>query len=257
MAAKRSADLQSTVKALQMEVEERMRAEAALHRLNAELKTLSRHSMKALEADLRSVAKQLHDSIGASLAIIKFNLEALVSKYHNGENIEGPDLDKEIRHLAETIKESKEIATQLRPMMLDDFGLIATIGWLCRQFKQRYANLKIEPSLTAREKDIDGMLKIICYRIVHEAMTNAAKHSNADRIQILLWQNQHHLWLKIMDNGQGFDTESVLSGTDPLLGNGLMGMRERVKISGGRFSLTSGQGRGTCIEARFGLEHGP
>ena len=255
---RRTADLRSTVHALEIEVQERMVAEAALQKTNAKLKAFSKQALRALEADRRSVAKELHDRIGASLAVIKFDLEALSARQPRGEEtIRSEELDKVIGFLAATIKESKKIATYLRPMMLDDFGLIATIGWFCRQFRRSYPAMDVQSRLRINEKKIGGLLKIVCFRIIQEAMNNAAKHSQADRIEIRLWRYKDHLRLKIQDNGRGFDPDKAFSGTDPLRGNGLTGMRERVEFSGGSFMLFSRPGDGTVIEAEFDLRQQP
>ena len=247
-------DLEKTVRDLEFEIQKRMDAETALQKINAKLKEHSRHTLRALEADRRSVAKELHDSIGASLATIKFKLESLVGKLDTGSSIHRNDLCAIIQHLADTIKDSKQIATYLRPMMLDDFGLIITIGWLCRQFNRKQPNITIETRLQVAEKEIGNLLKIVCYRIIQEALTNTVKHGNADWIRISLWKYNNQLRLKIQDNGKGFDTSRVLSGEDPMSGNGLTGIRERTEIVGGFFTLNSRIGKGTTVEARFGLE---
>lgn len=246
-------DLQQTVKKLKGQVQQRRAAEAALQRTNAELEKISRQSLKALEADRKSVSKELHDSIGASLAIIKFNLEAQLD--HNGDDavLDTDALQAVIQQLADTIKQSKEIAAYLRPPMLDDFGLIATIGWFCRQLSKRNPGLTVKEYYRVKENEIDDTHKIVCYRVVQEAMTNAVKHGLADQIKVSLWKRKNRLKLKIEDNGVGFDPDCGLSASDPLSGNGLVSIRERTEISGGDFSLSSRPGKGTVVEAVFEL----
>ena len=255
---RRTADLRSTVHALEIEVQERMAAEAALQKTNEKLKAFSRHALRALEADRRSVAKELHDRIGASLAAIKFELEIISEKLRREKRVVPcKDLDNVVHFLSATIKESKKIATYLRPMMLDDFGLIATIGWFCRQFRQSYPSLRVETRLRINEKKIGSLLKTVCFRIIQEAMNNAAMHSQARRIEVNLWRYKNRLRLKVRDDGQGFDPARALSGVDPLRGNGLTGMRERIEFSGGHFNLLSRPGKGTTIQAEFNLDQQP
>ena len=255
---RRTADLRSTVHALEIEVQERMDAEAALQKTNEKLKAFSRHALRALEADRRSVAKELHDSIGASLAAIKFELEIISEKLQDEKRVvQSEDLDNVVNFLSVTIKESKKIATYLRPMMLDDFGLVATINWFCRQFRQSYPALEVETRLRINEKKIGSLLKTVCFRIVQEAMNNAAKHSQGQRIEVVLWRYRNRLRLKVRDDGQGFDPARALSGVDPLRGNGLTSMRERIEFSGGHFNLLSRPGKGTTIQAEFNLDQQP
>jgi PAS domain S-box-containing protein len=225
------------------EIEERLN-EAQRH-----LQALSRKSLEALEADRRSVARELHDSIGGSLAAIKFGLEEVA-----GQAVRDPVggsalLETLISYLADTIKETKRISANLRPLSIDDLGLLATIEWYTRQFSQRYENIRLVLQIEVEEHEVPEDFKIVVYRVMQEALTNAARHSKADTINIRLKKDADGLELEVEDNGCGFNPHDALESSDGLSGYGLRGMQERAEICGGSISIQSHPGAGTHIRA--------
>jgi signal transduction histidine kinase len=215
------------------------------------LKKMSRHTLDALEADRRTISKELHDSIGASLAAIKFSLEEKEMKRSQNNGRLDETLTQEITYLMATIKETKRISANLRPTTLDDLGLMATIQWYLRQFRRMYGNINVHYSTEIDERDVPEAMKIIIYRIVQEGLSNAEKHSEAKKVklQLKLTQDKHAITLILEDNGQGFNVEEILSSKDPLSGYGLTAMRERCEIFGGSFHIESRLGKGTKINA--------
>ena len=129
--SKRTKDLKATIKALENEIEERRRSMSNALILSRErLKRVSRRALDVLEADRRTISKELHDSIGASLAAIKFSLEEKEMQREQNSGRLDDSLEQEIAYLLATIKETKRISANLRPTTLDDLGLIATIQWV-------------------------------------------------------------------------------------------------------------------------------
>ena len=228
--------------------------ESELRDSQRRLKEFSRKSIEALEADRRTVSRELHDSIGGNLAAIKVALESIVKKIFESPEEAAISLERTILHLAETIKECKQISTNLRPEIIDDRGLLATIDWHTRQFKQYYSHIQIVQQIDAEEKDVPELLKIVIYRVIQEALNNAAMHSKGDAIYIRLKKTGNYLEAEVEDNGCGFDFQEVSNRGDNMIGYGLKSMRERVEIIGGSFSLYSLPGTGTCI--RIGFETG-
>jgi len=216
------------------------------------MKRLSRRTLEVLEADRQTISKELHDSIGASLAAIKFSLEEKEMMRTQNHGRLDESLDREITYLMNTIKETKRISANLRPATLDDLGLMATIDWYIRQFKQLYGNIRIDYRADIAETDIPDFMKIIIYRIIQEGLSNAEKHSEASTVRLDLSYERkdgERISLTIEDNGHGFEVDSVLSNKDPLSGYGLTAMMERCEIVGGTFNIDSAQGRGTKITA--------
>ncbi|MFO7715058.1 sensor histidine kinase [Desulfosarcina sp.] len=236
---------------LENEIAERKRMGDPLSISRERLKNMSRRILDVLEADRRTVSKELHDSIGAGLAAIKFSLEEKEMQREQNHGRLDDSLDQEIAYLLATIKETKRISANLRPTTLDDLGLMATIQWYLRQFRRLYGNIHVEYRKDIAEEDVPEEMKIIIYRIVQERLSNAAKHSEAGavRLQMGFSDGNRSISLLIGDDGRGFDAEEVLSEKDPLSGYGLTAMRERCEIFGGSFHIESHLGRGTRINA--------
>jgi PAS domain S-box-containing protein len=211
------------------------------------LKKFSRKSIEALEADRKAVSRELHDSIGGNLAAIKFALESTVKKIVEKPDAATTSLEKTILHLAETIKDCKRISANLRPEIIDDRGLLATIDWHTRQFSQHYSQIKIIQQIDVDEQEVPEPLKIVIYRVIQEALNNTAMHSKADTIYIRLKKSGNYFEAEVEDNGRGFDLEEVANRGDRISGYGLKSMRERVEIIGGSFSVHSLLTTGTRI----------
>ena len=203
--SKRTRDLNATIDALESEIAERRRMDDALSISRERLKHMSRRTLDLLEADRRTISKELHDSIGANLAAIKFSLEEKEMKreQHSGRLEES--LKKEIAYLLATIKETKRISANLRPTTLDDLGLMATIQWYLRQFQRLYGNIHVDYRTDIAEKDVPEAMKIIIYRIVQEGLSNAEKHSEANsvRLQMGFSDGNRSISLIIEDDGRG------------------------------------------------------
>jgi PAS domain S-box-containing protein len=231
----------------------RKQMEADLEKSHQRLRDLSLKSIEALESDRRNVARELHDSIGGSLAAIKFSLEAVVEEIGKNTDQTTASLQKSISYLADTIKETKRITANLRPLSIDDLGLLATIEWHSRQFSQQYSHIKVINQIDICEEEIPNSLKIVVYRILQEALNNCAKHSMADTVHIGLRKKGNEIEFELKDNGCGFNAEEVLNRDDPLIGNGLKNMQERAEICGGLFCLDTKPGTGTTIRFLFPL----
>ena len=249
--AKRTRDLNATISALQNEVDERKRMGEALALSRERLKRMSRRTLDLLEADRRTVSKELHDSIGASLAAIKFSLEEKEIKRRQNEGRLEDSLEQEIPSLLDTIKETKRISANLRPTILDDLGLMATIQWYLRQYQRMYGNIHVNYATTVDEEDVPESMKIIIYRIIQEGLANAEKHSEARTVRLSMdfTDGKQSISLLIEDDGRGFNVEETLSKKDPLSGYGLKAMRERCEIFGGSFHIESHIGQGSRINA--------
>jgi signal transduction histidine kinase len=252
----RTCELEDTVASLKNEI-------SARKKIQTQLRELSRKSLEALEADRRSVARELHDSIGGSLAAIKFGLEGLAELAPREPVDGGRRLETLISHLADTIKETKRISASLRPLAIDDLGLLATIEWHIRQFCQRYENIRVVRQIDVEEQEIPEGLKIVIYRVMQEAFTNAARHSRADTLRIRLARSGSQFEFEVQDNGCGFDPNEVMGRHDRLSGFGLKSMQERAEICGGAFELRTRPEAGTSVRitlpdaaAASGLQQG-
>jgi PAS domain S-box-containing protein len=220
-----------------------------LRESRGELKQLASQLLRAQEDERKRIAREIHDSIGSSLSAVKFCIEHVASQM--GQNLEAVESFTRVSSAMEqAIDDSRRIMSDLRPATLDDLGIVATIGWFCRRFEQIYADIAIERDIGLDESEVPENLKIIIFRIMQEAMNNSAKHSRASKIYLRLLCEGGSIFLKISDDGVGFErTAAVSSGQGAKFG--LTSMRERAELSGGEFDIESSPGMGTAINVRW------
>lgn len=229
---------------------ERKRSELSLRESQKQLKLLSSRLLTAQEEERKKISLEIHDSIGSSLTAIKFSLERALSQLEEGaltaESIKVP-----ISITQHAMDEARRMMTDLRPSILDDLGIVSTIGWFCRQFQSIHASIAIEKRIEVEETDVPESLKIVIFRVMQEAMNNTAKYSEAKRVGITLTKAKEAIELAIEDNGIGFDPNGLAQSRDRKGGLGLAGMRERTELSGGSFCVRSLKGEGVLIRASW------
>jgi PAS domain S-box-containing protein len=230
-------------------------AEHQLQESRNQLQDLSRKSIEALEADRRSVSRELHDSIGGSLAALKYMLEEMAEQASTPGSGTAAPLEQAIAYLTETIRETKRISVNLRPLTLDDLGLVATFKSHLRQFRDHFQAIRVTSEIEIREADVPDSQKIVLYRLLQESLVNVAKHSGADQVRVRLSKHAGgEIAFEVCDNGSGFDPRQRSAGRTPLGGYGLKSMQERVEICRGSFTVDSRPGGGTCVRAVFPAE---
>jgi signal transduction histidine kinase len=153
--------------------------------------------------------------------------------------------------LQKASEEVRAIVMNLRPSILDNLGILATINWFCRQYEGIYTGIRIEKTIHIRERDVPDHLKTAIFRILQEAFNNIAKHSNAREAHLALETNGERIELAVRDNGRGFDAGARFQKDGAENGFGITGMKERVELSGGVFSIQSAPGDGACVRASW------
>ncbi len=236
------------------DITERKRTEEALTESEKRLRSLSSQLLVAQEKERKLIAQEIHDSIGASLAATKFKVEDVITKVGENRPETRAALGSILPMLQEVIQEARRIQMALRPSILDDIGILATISWFCREFESIHSHINIRQEINIEESKVPDSLKTVIYRVLQEAMNNIAKHSKADRINLLLRKMDGAIELGIEDNGEGFDPEEALARIGTNRGFGLSSMRERTELSGGSFSIKSSKGAGTVIRAMWPIE---
>lgn len=232
-----------------MDITRRKRVEGHLQKSEKELRMLSTQLLTAQENERKRIALDLHDTIAQSLVTIKFTLAQKLKQMGNPEPPDGISIESVIELVQTNITEVRRLMTALRPSLLDDLGILATINWHCREFLSVYKNIEIDKDLTIDENDVPHDLKIVIFRILQEAMNNVAKHSQASSILLFLNRENGTLELSVKDNGNGFDYQDALKNVTNTKGLGLLGMRERAELSFGSFAVKSEKGKGTHIQA--------
>ena len=230
----------------------RKRAEEALARSENRLRQLSSQLLSAQETERKRVAQELHDGIGQALTGIRFGLaNALGQTDESGSMTMVEPLESLIPVIQGAMEEVRRISMDLRPYILDDLGILATITWCCRIFRSMHTGISIEKETDVREEDVPESLKVVIFRVLQEALNNIAKHSNADLVHVFLHHRDGGIRLSVSDNGDGFDTERALAAESIRRGFGLTSMKERVQLSGGVFSIQTMSGEGTTIAAEW------
>ena len=235
------------------DITERKKAEQAALESREALHKLSARLMSAQENERQRVARELHDSIGQSLSAVKFIIERAIDEQQEwGDNKQRRTLRTVVPVIQDAVEEVRRISMALRPTTLDDLGLIATIAWFVREFQVTYPHIEVTRLIEVEEFEVPDVLKTNIFRILQEAMNNAAKHSQATRIEVGLRQVIGDLQLLVGDNGIGF-VQEALRGPTTSGGFGLVSMRERADLFGGSLIVTSSASEGTMILARWPL----
>jgi signal transduction histidine kinase len=199
-----------------------------------ELSRVSFRMLEIQESVARRFAHELHDELGGSLTAIKTNLAALAADPADSARLE--DCTK----LVETsISNVRELSQLLRPTILDDFGLDASLRWLVERFRER-TRIEVEYRSTF-EGRLPDETETHLFRIVQEALTNIARHSGAKHVSVFLRADDGTVKLTVSDNGRGLSEDAHKS-------MGLSGMRARARSAGGELKLESKPGQGVTIE---------
>ncbi|MGO8789495.1 MAG: sensor histidine kinase [Terriglobia bacterium] len=213
----------------------------------AELEALSAQLVDAQETERRSISRELHDEVGQSLGALLVEVGRLAASTPP-DNTQIKDHVDKIKSVAETTVETvRNIALLLRPSMLDDLGLIAALEWQGREVSRR-SEMEVEVQSAEVSEKVPDEYKICIYRIVQEALNNAARHSSAKNARVTVEQTADKILVSVFDDGRGFDPRRVR-------GLGILGMEERVRRLGGFFTIDSKPGSGTALKAEFPLPH--
>jgi signal transduction histidine kinase len=211
------------------------------------------HAMSLLlismqEMERKRIACDLHDSLGQSLSALSCGIgAALESARKDQSKTTSARLEALAGQVRAAIVEVQRIAMNLRPPMLDDIGLVATLTWFVREFAALHPQLALTTEIDIDEGDVALALRTPIFRIVQEASNNIGKHSAASAMHLRLQRANGEVRLLVSDNGIGFMATNGGRALFSVSGMGLKGMRERAECSGGRFRLASTPGRGTRV----------
>lgn len=240
---------------VQRDQTERRTTVLKLEHSHQQSRRLCGHLQRVREQEKANVSRELHDTIGQTLASIKIQAAVLRKNITTSGHVDVDHvtraLDEIGRSLDETMRSVKAVSTELRPGVLDKFGLAAAIEWQCEEISRR---LKIEckSNVPQQELKIPPEISTALFRVLQEALTNVAEHANADIVNVDLVVTGPAVSLVITDNGRGITNEEIKAPSSL----GLLGMRERVEFLKGSFSVTGAPGRGTTIKATFNLTSG-
>lgn len=230
------------------DVTARKLAERTTARLLEQRRRFATHLVRAREEERAAIAREIHDELGHALTALKLDLAWMAKRLPANQ----PELAERVTALVgladHTIAAARRLTTELRPGVLDEFGLPAALEWLGEQFSRR-SGIPVAFAGELELPDAPAPIATTAFRIVQEALTNVARHAEAKRVEVSLRHRSGDLELTIRDDGQGFSP-----GARRRSGSfGLIGMNERAMAVGGSLTLRSHPGRGTTIRVRLPL----
>jgi PAS domain S-box-containing protein len=234
------------------DVSERVRVDEALRHSQEELRNFAAAANRAREQEQSRLARELHDELGQTLTVLQ--MDAAWCRARVPEN--DPMLIARHAKIETTLRESvaatRRMATGLRPLMLDDLGLVPAVDWLVENFTQRHG-IPCALSVAGDEITLPNEQATAVFRIVQESLVNVGKHAQASKVNVTIGCAEGILTVRIVDDGSGFSLDA------PRKPNsfGLLGLRERALLSGGEIAILSAPGQGTSVVARIPLEAPP
>jgi len=222
------------------EITNHKRTEESLRASREQLREFAARLDEVREEERKRVAREIHDELGQSLTILKMDLAWVQNKTQNGMR---KKIGSMIAEVDQTIEKVREIVTELRPSILDEFGLSEAIEWQLSQFQERTGVRGIFES-SSETLNLSREVGAALFRVVQEALTNVMRHAGAAEVRIAIRSTEDLLSISIADNGKGITREQI----DNPKSFGIVGMKERVHRAGGQLNIYSSPGRGTRIE---------
>jgi signal transduction histidine kinase len=214
--------------------------EIEIERAREQLEQLNIYLQRIREEERIRISRELHDDLGQSLTAIKIDLGNLKLNIHNKERIES-GIENLLLLVTSSIDTVQRLTSELRPHVLDDLGLGAAIEWYTSEYIKR-TGIKIKLKLESNI-DLPVEIELVIFRILQESLTNIARHSKADNVEIYLFRQKSNILLEVIDNGIGI-SDSEKKSRNSL---GLLNMSERAKEIGGTLVIDSSKNQGARI----------
>jgi PAS domain S-box-containing protein len=262
-AQRRMDDLTAANRDLEREIGRRQKVETALRkseehqnqlleesrRMQEQLRHLSHQILQVQEEERKRISRDLHDQVAQALVGINVHLTALTQQKTVNTNQLKQEIARTQRLVEESVDTVHRFARELRPTLLDDLGLIPALHSFMKNFTKRTGiQIHFTSFTSTRIAELDSTKSTVLYRVALEALTNVARHAKASHVKIAVQKVKGSIQLEVADDGKGFDLEHVLFSK---MRNrlGVLGMRERVQMVGGRCSVESAPGKGTTVRA--------
>jgi signal transduction histidine kinase len=228
--------------------DELTRTNADLTGSREQLRNLTAHVQALREEERTRIAREIHDDLGGSLTGLKMDLHQIRKSLGPGEQHLTSRLNELSQAIDQIIRNVRRIATELRPSLLDDFGLAAAIEWQLQEFEQR-SGIRSQLQLGMDDLPLAPDMATGLFRVFQEALTNVARHAQATQVQVTLQGQADQLILQVRDDGRGIDP-LALKNSGSL---GLISMRERVQLLSGELMITGQPGEGTTVLVKIPL----
>ena len=247
-----SVDFNTMAEKIEHLITERKRSEEEIRGSREQLRALSARIESIREDEKTRMAREIHDQLGQALTALKMDLSVVGRKIGEGSDTRMEPLLEKLNSMSNLIDSTTEliyrIAKDLRPDILDNLGLTEAIEWYIEEFQSR-TGIRCVPKIKQDHEMSSQSVSTAVFRILQETLTNVARHSKADGVEILLHITKEMLTLKVHDNGCGI-TNVQITDRKSL---GLLGMGERARLLGGTLMIDGAPGRGTTVSVSIPL----
>lgn len=220
---------------------------ARLASRTGELQAISERAINAQEDERVRIARGLHDDVAQSISMLIIRLERLQKRIP----LDAPDLAQEVAEThklaVQLLEDLRHIIWDLRPSILDDLGLVPAIRWFARS-KLEEAGVQVDFRMNSEGMRLPPHLETMLFRVAQEAVNNVLRHADAKKVYVCLWPEQGHVYFEVKDDGCGFDVERIGEDAVSKKQLGLLGIKERAALVGGKVMVVSAPGSGTCIQ---------
>ena len=242
----RTIELETANKQLKQEINERKLAQEKLRQSRQRLRELALHIQHVKEEEAKRIAREIHDELGQALTALKMDLYWIVPRLPDEKAALHDKIDKMGKLIDTTIHSVRRISSELRPGILDDFGLSAAMEWQSKEFRDR-TGIQCEFTSDPDSIVLDSDRSVAIFRIFQETLTNIVRHANATAVDVRLEETDHEVNLLVRDNGKGISENQILdSGSF-----GVIGMNERVNDLHGHLKIQGQPNRGTAVSVRI------
>jgi PAS domain S-box-containing protein len=215
------------------------------------LQVLSRRLIEVQENERHVVARELHDQVGQVMTALKLHLQMVV--YAAQKTPFEADIHEAIQMAETALQQVRNLSRDLRPSVLDDFGLVPALRWhLDQQALWGSFSYQFEPQLS--QERLPESLEVVLYRIVQSALTNTVRHAQAKQVDLRIWLEEESIRMELQDDGVGFDVRQAIEEANRGMTMGLLSMMERAELLGGQVEIESEPGRGTRIKCHLPLD---
>ena len=228
------------------DVTARVQAEEDLRQSRNELRELGAAAHTTREQEKSRIARELHDELGQALTMLQMDVAWFREKIPADAPGVSVKLDRMEGLLKRTIAATRRIASDLRPLVLDDLGLAPALEWLVQSFTQR-TGLPCALAVDDPQLELPGEQSTAVFRVVQESLTNIAKHAQASQVKVEISSDAGMLTVRVVDDGVGFAIEAPRKPGSL----GLLGLRERASLLSGEATIVSTPGKGTTVELRL------
>jgi len=233
------------------DVTRRVQADEALQRSKDELRQFTAAADLLREQEKRRIARELHDELAQALTGLKMDVAWIKEKLPSPPPTIADKLKSMEELLDSTVAATRRISSDLRPMMLDDLGLVPAAEWLVQNFTER-TGIQCQLKISDPDIDLQDPFATTLYRAIQESLTNIAKHAQATDVEVTIARGADGIAVSVRDNGRGFSLDQPRK-SDSF---GLIGLRERVHLLGGTVDIESAPGQGARVTVRIPADGG-